>query len=93
VAIKSWRHKGLKKFFETGDASMVQTKHIKILRILLFQLDHVSCAKEMDTPGNNFHCLSGKLQGYYSVKVNVNWRLIFKFDKEDAILVNYLDYH
>lgn len=47
----------------------------------------------MNTPGNYFHTLHGELKGYYSVKVNGNWRLIFQFEEEDASLVDYLDYH
>ena len=47
----------------------------------------------MNTPGNGFHKLTGDLNGYYSVKVGGNWRLIFQFHGKDAILVDYLNYH
>ena len=47
----------------------------------------------MNTPGNCFHKLRGDLEGYYSVKVSGNWRLIFQFEGENAILVDYVDYH
>lgn len=47
----------------------------------------------MDTPGNGFHKLTGNFKNYFSVKVNANWRIIFKFEGEDAVLVDYLDYH
>ena len=57
------------------------------------QLSSAICPEDMDTPGNSFHPLTGTLKSLYSVKVNKNWRVIFKFDGGDAILVNYVDYH
>ena len=91
--IKSWQHKGLKNFYETGSKAGIQPKHAKILSILLLQLASAISAEDMNTPGNDFHILHGTLKGYYAVKVSGNWRLIFQFKGEDAILVDYLDYH
>ena len=90
---KSWRHKGLKRFYETGSTAGIQPHHAEILRILMMQLASAICPEDMDTPGNNFHHLVGNLKSFYAVKVNKNWRVIFKFDSEDAILVEYVDYH
>lgn len=48
----------------------------------------------MNLPGWRLHALKGKaLQGHFSVWVNGNWRLTFRFDGSDAILVDYQDYH
>jgi proteic killer suppression protein len=91
--IKGWRHKGLKKFYETGSKAGIQPRHAEILRMLLLQLASAIQATDMNTPGNYFHSLSGDLEGYYSIKVSGNWRLIFQFEGEDAILVDYVDYH
>ncbi len=91
--IKTWQHKGLKKFFETGSKAGIQPKHADILRLLLFQLASAIKAEDMNTPGNYFHPLHGDLKGYFSVKVSGNWRLIFQFEEENAILVDYVDYH
>lgn len=91
--IKTWRHKGLKKFYETGSKAGIQPKHSEILRLLLLQLASAIKPEDMNTPGNYFHPLHGELSGYYSVKVSGNWRLIFQFEEEDAILVDYVDYH
>jgi proteic killer suppression protein len=55
--------------------------------MLLLQLASAVCPKDMNTPGNNFHSLQGQLAGFYAVKVNGNWRLIFQFEGEDAVLV------
>ena len=91
--IRSWKHKGLKIFYETGSTVGIQYKHREILRDLLFQLDHAVCPRDMNTPGNKLHKLSGKLKNHYSVWVSGNWRLTFAFQGKNAILVNYQDYH
>ena len=91
--IKGWKHKGLKKFYETGSKAGIQPKHAEILRMLLFQLANAIKPEDMNTPGNNFHPLQGNLDRYYSVKVSGNWRIIFQFEGMDAILVDYIDYH
>ena len=47
----------------------------------------------MAVPGWMLHQLVGDLNGNWSLKVNGNWRLIFRFEGEDVVLVDYLDYH
>ena len=91
--IKSWQHKGLKRFYESGNMSGIQPTHAENIRLLLFQLSTAVCPEDMDTPGNYFHPLVGSLKGFYSVKVNKSWRIIFKFEEENAVLVDYLNYH
>ena len=91
--IRTWKHKGLKLFYETGKKSGIQSKHAKALRLLLFQLANSVKPEDMGTPGNGFHKLAGDLKGYYSVKVSGNWRLIFQFQTKDAINVNLVPYH
>lgn len=91
--IKTWKHKGLQLFFSTGHVSGIRPEHSTRLKIILQRLNAAICPKDMNTPGMKFHHLTGKLKGYYSVTVNKNWRIIFKFEGQDAILVNYLDYH
>jgi proteic killer suppression protein len=77
--IKSWHHKGLKNFYETGSKAEIQPKHASVLVLLLFQLSSAITPEDMNTPGNYFHRLHGELNGYFSVKINGNWRLIFQF--------------
>jgi len=91
--IKSWRHKGLKKFYETGSKAGIQPKHAETLKLLLLQLASAIKPEDMKTPGNDFHPLHGQLNEYWAVKVSGNWRIIFQFEGEDAILVDYVDYH
>jgi toxin HigB-1 len=91
--IKSWQHKGLKDFFETSRMAGIRADHAKRLKIILQRLNAAISPNDMNTPGMKFHNLKGELKGFYSVGVNKNWRVIFKFDGQDAILVDYLDYH
>ena len=47
----------------------------------------------MNRNGWDWHPLKGDPKGHWSVSVSGNWRLTFTFDGEDAILVDYQDYH
>lgn len=91
--IKSFRHKGLEQFFASGKKTGIQPHHAGRLRLQLTALSIAEEPGEMDVPGWRLHELSGKSQGFWSVTVNANWRLIFRFDGKDAELVDYLDYH
>ncbi len=91
--ITSWKHKGLKKFFETGSTAGIQVKHELRLKVILQYLNAAVKADDLNLPGMKFHKLKGTLKGNYSVSVSGHWRVIYKFEGEDAILVDYLDYH
>lgn len=91
--IKRWRHKGLRDFYESGCKAGIQPKHAGVLSLLLFQLANAIQPEDMNTPGNYFHKLSGNFAGFYSVTVNKNWRIIFQFEGQDAVDVDYIDYH
>jgi proteic killer suppression protein len=91
--IKKILHKGLKKFYQTGSASGVQPAHKRRLQLILARLDASHKPEDMNLPGFDFHPLIGELKGYYSVSVNKNWRILFKFEGVDAIDVDYKDYH
>ncbi len=91
--IRSYRHKGLQRFAETGTKAGIQPEQAKRLRRLLTALDVASAPVDMDAPGNSLHGLHGSLEGYWSVRVSGNWRLTFAFEGEDVVLVDYQDYH
>lgn len=91
--IKSWQHKGLKLFYETGNLKGIQSKHKRRLTVILQRLDSAIKPEDLNLPGMRFHHLQGSYQGFYSVAVSGNWRVIYKFEGRDAILVDYLDYH
>ncbi len=90
--IQSFKHRGLKRFFENNDGRRVNPDHIPRLKRILATLDAASRPKEMDAPGWGFHKLHGDLKEFYAVKVSGNWRVIFRLEDGDAYDVDYLDY-
>ena len=91
--IKSFAHKGLEKFFRTGSKAGIQAQHAVRLRLQLALLDDAGAPEDMRAPGWGLHSLKGNLKGHWSVTVSGNWRLTFRFEGEDAVLVDYQDYH
>ncbi len=91
--IKSFQHKGLKRFFETGSKAGIQAAHAPRLGRQLQALDVATVPIEMNVPGWAFHPLLGKETGRYAVSVSGNWRLTFEFEGSNAVLVHYEDYH
>lgn len=90
--IRSFRHKGLRHFFETGSAAGVQASHIKRLRMQLTALDTATTIDDMDLPGFRLHPLKGDQKGRWAVTVNGNWRVTFEFADGDAYVIDYEDY-
>ncbi|GLQ86565.1 type II toxin-antitoxin system RelE/ParE family toxin [Dyella flagellata] len=91
--IKSFRHKGLRRLFETGNTSGVQASHAKRLRMQLTALDTAQSIEDMDIPGYRLHSLKGAMRGRWAVWVNGNWRLTFEFQNGNAHVLDYEDYH
>ena len=91
--IKTFRHKGLERFFREGSKAGIQPLHAKRLRLQLGRLDAASIAADMNLPGWKLHGLSGNLKGHWAVWVDKNWRMTFRFEGENVILVDYSDYH
>jgi proteic killer suppression protein len=91
--IESFRHRGLERFFLTGSKAGIQPKHASKPRLQLFVLDNARGPRDLNAPGWNLHPLAGPLKDHWAVSVSGNWRLTFKFEGEDAILVDYQDYH
>lgn len=91
--IKSFAHKGLEKFFLKGTKAGIQPAHSAKLRLQLYALNSARKPGDMGAPGWDLHPLGGDMDGYWSVSVNGNWRMTFRFDGEDAEVVNYEDYH
>jgi proteic killer suppression protein len=91
--IKSFRHKGLKEFYETGSVAGVQSSHKNRLRMILAALDTSLEIGDMDIPGFKLHPLKGRLKGRWSVSVSGNWRVTFEFREGNAYVLDYEDYH
>ena len=91
--IKSFRHKGVDAFFRTGSKSGIQPHHAAKLRLILTLLNRARGPADLSGPGLFLHGLGGQQAGLLSVRVNGNWRVVFRFDGIDVELVDYLDYH
>ena len=91
--IKSFKHKGLEKFYNTDSKAGIQPEHAKKLGIILFFLDRAKVPEDMALSGWALHPLKGELDGHWSVKVNGNWRVTFRFEGDDVEVVDYQDYH
>ena len=91
--IKSFRHKGVQKFYETGSKAGVQAAHATKLSRQLTVLDTAKTPEDIKMFGWNLHQLSGNQAGRWSIWVSGNWRLTFEFEGIDVILVDYQDYH
>ncbi len=91
--IKSFRHKGLKKFYDSGSVTGIQQQHAKRLRTQLAALDTASDIDDMDIPGFKLHPLKGADIDRWSVWVNGNWRVTFDFHDGHTYIIDYEDYH
>jgi toxin HigB-1 len=91
--IRSIRHKGLRRFYETGSSSGVQSAHAGRLRMQLAALDTAQTIQDMNIPGYVLHPLKGKLRSRWAISVSGNWRLTFEFREGDVYLLDYEDYH
>lgn len=91
--IKSFKHKGLEKLFTKGIKSGVQADHIVKLIDQLTALHTARSVEDMNIPNWRLHELKGELKKHWSITVNKNWRVVFRFEDGDAYVVNYEDYH
>jgi proteic killer suppression protein len=91
--IRSFRHKGLRRFYESGSAAGIQPKHANRLRMLLAALNTAHYIDDMDVPGFKLHPLKGEERDRWSVWVNGNWRVTFEFRDGHACVLDYEDYH
>ena len=93
--IKSFKHKGLEKFFYTGSVKGIQAIHKDKIQIILATLDLMQNLDPLKAPMYKLHRLKGDMQNLWSVTVQANWRITFEFNEEtaDVYIVDYQDYH
>ncbi|MBR7890096.1 type II toxin-antitoxin system RelE/ParE family toxin [Marinomonas sp. A79] len=91
--IKSFKHKGLKKYFQTGSVAGIQAKHQGKLRMQLTAIDTAQVIDDINLPGFKLHPLKGDRDEIWSITVNGNWRITFEFIDGNAYILNYEDYH
>lgn len=91
--IRSFRHKGLERYFTKSERKGIDAKHAERIRRILDLLDAAVRPEDLNLPGYRFHGLKGDRKGVYSVWVSGNWRITFQFEAGDAVYVNLEDYH
>ena len=91
--IKSFKHKGLEKLYQTGSARGVDSQHKKKLLMRFAALDTAQVITDMDIPGYRLHQLKGERRGIWSISVSGNWRITFEFIDGNAYIIDYEDYH
>ncbi|GGH40234.1 type II toxin-antitoxin system RelE/ParE family toxin [Dyadobacter endophyticus] len=91
--INSFKHKGLRLFFETDNPARLQPHHVEKIRRILYRLDEAHTLEQLDIVGWNLHPLKGAFKNHWSVKVNGNYRITFRFEHGQVFDVDYLDYH
>lgn len=91
--IVSFRHKGLRRFFEDDDRSKLPPELVERIRSILAFLDAAGRIEDLEQPTLRLHALKGDLKGFWAVTVRANWRIVFRFDDGDASDVDFVDYH
>ena len=91
--IRSFKHKGLRDFFETNSKRGIPPELAGRLRDRLDVIDAAASLEDIALPHFGLHELKEDRAGTWALKVNKNWRLIFAFADGDASEVNFEDYH
>lgn len=91
--IKSFNHKGIKNFFETGSTKGIQSIHANRLSLLLAALDSITQIDDLQAPSFRLHKLKGDKKNLWSITVQANWRITFEFENGNVYIVDYLDYN
>jgi toxin HigB-1 len=91
--IRSIRHKGLRLLFDRSDPSKLPADMVRRIGTILFALDTAASVEGMNLPGLRLHALKGDRAGFWAVTVRANWRIIFRFEEQDAVDVDFVDYH
>ena len=91
--IRSFRHRGLKRLFEQGDASKIRADQVARVRDVLAMLNRAHVVSDLDFPGYRLHPLKGALKGFWSMTISGNWRIVFRFENGNASEIDLVDYH
>ena len=91
--IRSFKHRGMKRLFERDDRSGIRPDLLESVEDIIGRLNQATTPQALNLPGYRLHPLKGDLDGFWSVTVRANWRLIFRFEGGDAFDVELTDYH
>lgn len=91
--IRSFKHRGLRRLFLRGERKQVRPDQLNRIEDILARLNVIDRVEEVALPGYRLHPLKGDLQGFWSMTVSGNWRIIFRFEEGDVHDVDLIDYH
>jgi proteic killer suppression protein len=91
--IRTYKHAGLKRYFETGKAKGIPADMAKRIQTRLNVLNRARELRDLNLPGFGFHALKGDRKGEYALTVTGNYRLTFRFENSDVLDLNLEDYH
>jgi proteic killer suppression protein len=91
--IESFRHKGLKHFYQQDDRSKLPPDMVERISVILAALDAAATITAMNRPSFRLHRLKGNLRGFWAVTVRANWRIVFRFGQGKVFDVDLVDYH
>ena len=93
VAIRNVRHRGIKRFFERGDARRLHPAHVARIGRILAALDREDALEVLSAATFRLHPLKGGRKGLWSVRVSGNWRIVFRLEDGQVFDVDLTDYH
>ena len=93
LCLMEFRHKGLRRFWESGDTRGISGDLAARLNRRLDDLDAATKPDDLYIPGYRLHPLTGERSGSWSIRVSGNWRLVFRFHDGEAVDVDLVDYH
>jgi proteic killer suppression protein len=91
--IKNFKHKGLRQLYEDDSRKGVNPEHVRKLRQILAVLEVAYTVDALRLPAFDLHSLKGDRKGIWSVRVQGNWRMTFRFENGEASDIDYEDYH
>lgn len=96
MAIQSFKDKATERFFAEGTTGK-GVGWAKVRAIAAIQLDVLDFAETIEDlkspPGNHLEALKGDMRGLYSIRVNRQWRIVFRWTKAGPADVRICDYH
>ena len=88
-----FKHSGLRRVWEQEDARRLNPAHVRRIEEILDDLCDAARPSDMNRPSYRLHRLKGNRSGVWSVRVNRNWRITFRFEEGQAVEIDLEDYH
>ena len=91
--IVSIRHKGLRLYYEEGNAAKLPHSQLGKIARILDALDAVTSDDDIRALGSGIHKLTGDMRDFWSIKITGNYRITFRLESDNIHDIDYQDYH